>query len=198
MAKDEPLIGDPVYSRKRAEDCRELARQNGMECYASDLMALACDYERAALRIECTSEAGLEEGQRLLARHETILARRRHAIAQLDDGGEPTDIAEAVLGELEDELRAERTIIARAAETTARGQREDGMSDHVYKVIELVGSSAESIEDAIQNAINRASGSIRHIGWFEVISTRGHVANNKITHFQVTLKVGFSLEHSPE
>ena len=67
------------------------------------------------------------------------------------------------------------------------------MSDHVYKVVELVGSSATSIEDAIQNAIGRASQKLRDIGWFEMVSTRGHVADGKVAHYQVTLKVGFTL-----
>ena len=68
------------------------------------------------------------------------------------------------------------------------------MSDKVYKVVEIVGSSAEGTEDAIRNAIKRASESIRHIGWFEVISTRGHVEGSEIKHFQVTLKIGFALD----
>lgn len=68
------------------------------------------------------------------------------------------------------------------------------MSSNVYKVVELVGSSAESIESAIQNAISQASSSIRHIGWFEVLETRGHVEDGQIKHYQVTLKVGFTIE----
>ncbi|HEX9931441.1 MAG TPA: dodecin [Allosphingosinicella sp.] len=68
------------------------------------------------------------------------------------------------------------------------------MSDNVYKVIELVGSSATSIEDAVSNAITRASATIREIGWFEVLSTRGHVEDGRVAHYQVTLKVGFTLE----
>jgi flavin-binding protein dodecin len=67
-------------------------------------------------------------------------------------------------------------------------------SDNVYKVVELVGSSADGIEAAIQNAITRAGTSLRHIGWFEVLETRGHVAEGKIAHYQVTLKVGFTLD----
>jgi flavin-binding protein dodecin len=66
--------------------------------------------------------------------------------------------------------------------------------DNVYKVVELVGSSPEGIEPAIQNAIGRAGSSIRHIGWFEVLETRGHVENGRIAHYQVTLKVGFTLD----
>lgn len=68
------------------------------------------------------------------------------------------------------------------------------VDQHVYKVVEIVGSSATSIEDAIQTGINRAAKNIRHIGWFEVIQTRGHVENGQIAHFQVTMKVGFTLE----
>ena len=67
------------------------------------------------------------------------------------------------------------------------------MSDNVYKVIEIVGSSAASIEDAIQGAIARASSTLQDIGWFEVKETRGHVEGGKVAHYQVTLKIGFTL-----
>ena len=66
--------------------------------------------------------------------------------------------------------------------------------DHVYKILELVGSSDKSIEDAIQNAITRASKTIPEMKWFEVIQTRGHIENGKVGHYQVTLRVGFTLE----
>jgi flavin-binding protein dodecin len=68
------------------------------------------------------------------------------------------------------------------------------MEDHVYKVLELVGSSEKSIEDAIQNAITRASKTLREMKWFEVLQTRGHIENGSVRHYQVTLKVGFTLE----
>jgi hypothetical protein len=68
------------------------------------------------------------------------------------------------------------------------------MSDHVYKYVELVGSSTVSTDDAIRRAIETAARTVRHIDWFEVIETRGHVADGKVAHFQVTLKVGFRLE----
>ncbi|HEX8365595.1 MAG TPA: dodecin [Allosphingosinicella sp.] len=68
------------------------------------------------------------------------------------------------------------------------------MQDNVYKVIELVGSSTTSIEDAVDTAIARASATIHHIRWFEVLETRGHVENGRVAHYQVTLKVGFTLE----
>jgi flavin-binding protein dodecin len=66
--------------------------------------------------------------------------------------------------------------------------------DHVYKILELVGSSETSIEDAIKNAISRAAKTIREMKWFEVVQTRGHVENNTVRHYQVTLRVGFTLE----
>lgn len=72
------------------------------------------------------------------------------------------------------------------------------MDDHVYKVVELVGSSTDSIEDAIQTAIRRASQSLRNLRWFEVIQTRGHVENGEVRHYQVVLKAGFTLESGAE
>ena len=68
------------------------------------------------------------------------------------------------------------------------------MSDHVYKVVELAGSSKDSIEDAIRMAIKRADQSLRNVRWFEVVETRGQVAQGEVLHFQVTLKVGFTIE----
>ena len=68
------------------------------------------------------------------------------------------------------------------------------MTDHVYKSIELTGSSKTGIEDAVNKAIKKASKSLRNIHWFQVIETRGHVVEGKIAHWQVTMKVGFTLE----
>jgi flavin-binding protein dodecin len=68
------------------------------------------------------------------------------------------------------------------------------MNEHVYKKIELTGSSDKGIEDAIASAIARASQSVRNMRWFEVIETRGHIDNGRVAHYQVTLKVGFTLE----
>ena len=68
------------------------------------------------------------------------------------------------------------------------------MSNHVYKSIELTGSSTKSIEDAIEGAISKASKSVRNLQWFQVVETRGHIADGKVAHYQVTLKVGFTLE----
>jgi hypothetical protein len=70
------------------------------------------------------------------------------------------------------------------------------MSDHVYKLVELVGSSGTSVSDAIQNAITRAAATVRNIRWFEVVQVRGEIADGKVQHYQVTLKIGFTLEDS--
>jgi flavin-binding protein dodecin len=68
------------------------------------------------------------------------------------------------------------------------------MSEHVYKHLELTGSSKTGIQDAIENAILRAAKTIRGMSWFEVLDTRGHVEDGKIAYWQVTIKVGFTLE----
>jgi flavin-binding protein dodecin len=72
--------------------------------------------------------------------------------------------------------------------------KENGMDDHVYRVIEIAGSSTKSIDDAIQSAVARASKTLRHLRWFEVIQTRGHLDEGKIQHYQVTLKIGFTID----
>lgn len=69
------------------------------------------------------------------------------------------------------------------------------MSAHVYKMLEIVGSSPDSIDDAIRNAIAEAAKTLRHLDWFEVLESRGDLANGQIAHFQVRLKVGFRLEN---
>jgi dodecin len=69
-----------------------------------------------------------------------------------------------------------------------------GMSDHIYKKLELVGSSPQSMEAAVENALARAQKTIRNMRWFEVIETRGHIEDGKIDHWQVTVKVGFTLD----
>ncbi|QBJ96155.1 hypothetical protein ERC79_09345 [Rhodococcus sp. ABRD24] len=68
------------------------------------------------------------------------------------------------------------------------------MSNHVYRVIEIVGSSTDGVDAAITNAVARANETIRNLEWFEVVETRGHIENGAIAHTQVTLKVGFRLE----
>jgi flavin-binding protein dodecin len=68
------------------------------------------------------------------------------------------------------------------------------MSEHIYKKIELVGSSPKGIEDAVKNALDRARKTVRNMRWFEVSETRGYLEDGDIAHWQVTLKVGFTLE----
>ena len=68
------------------------------------------------------------------------------------------------------------------------------MTNHTYRVTEIVGTSPDGTDAAIRNGLERASKTLRHIDWFEVVSTRGHVEDGAIHHFQVTLKVGFRLE----
>ena len=68
------------------------------------------------------------------------------------------------------------------------------MSNHIYKKIELVGSSPDNIEDAVKNALAKASKSLRNLRWFEVLETRGQIEEDKIGHWQVTIKVGFTLD----
>ena len=70
------------------------------------------------------------------------------------------------------------------------------MSNHTYRIIEIVGSSPDGIDAAIRNAISRASETMRGMDWFDVQSVRGHLQDGVIGHFQVTLKVGFRLEHA--
>ena len=68
------------------------------------------------------------------------------------------------------------------------------MSNHVYKMVEIVGTSASGSDDAIRNAVATASKTLRHVDWYEVLESRGHVVDGKVAHYQVTLKVAFRLE----
>ncbi len=68
------------------------------------------------------------------------------------------------------------------------------MSDHVYGLSEIVGSSAEGVDDAIRNAVRKAAQTVRHIEWFQVQEVRGQVVDGEVAYFQVTLKVGFRVE----
>ena len=67
-------------------------------------------------------------------------------------------------------------------------------TDHVYKVIELVGTSEKSVDDAIKNGIARANATLKHLRWFEVVQVRGQIDHGHVGHYQVTMKVGFTLE----
>ena len=68
------------------------------------------------------------------------------------------------------------------------------MSEHIYKQVELTGTSKTSVEDAVQNAIAKAAQTLRNIHWFQVVETRGYIENNTIDYWQVTIKLGFRLE----
>ncbi|HET6184055.1 MAG TPA: dodecin [Acetobacteraceae bacterium] len=68
------------------------------------------------------------------------------------------------------------------------------MPDHVYKVVELVGASDESVSKAIDRAISKAALTLRHLGWFEVVQVRGNIKDGKVAQYQVTIKAGFRLE----
>lgn len=68
------------------------------------------------------------------------------------------------------------------------------MSNHVYKTLELTGSSTSGIEDAVNTAIAKAHATVRNMQWFEVVETRGHIQDGKVAHWQVTIKIGFTLE----
>jgi flavin-binding protein dodecin len=112
----------------------------------------------------------------------------------------PAPLVERGLDSAHDRIEAlrrrRRTWIAHHRHQQRRFVMPDAveMKDHVYKILELVGSSEKSIEDAIQNAITRASKTIRDMKWFEVVQTRGHIEDGSVRHYQVTLRVGFTLE----
>jgi flavin-binding protein dodecin len=68
------------------------------------------------------------------------------------------------------------------------------MSDHVYKSVEITGSSPQGVTEAIDRAVAKASETLRNLDWFEVVNVRGHIEDGRVSHYQVTLKIGFRLE----
>ena len=80
------------------------------------------------------------------------------------------------------------------AKTSSEANREDNVSDHVYKKVELIGSSKVSLTEAIETAISRASKTMRNLEWFEVDQIRGHVKEGAVAHYQVVMKVGFRID----
>ena len=68
------------------------------------------------------------------------------------------------------------------------------MSEHSYRLVEVVGSSPDGVDQAVKNAVEDAAKTLRNIHWFQVVETRGHVENGKVAHFQVTVKIGFTLD----
>lgn len=86
-----------------------------------------------------------------------------------------------------------RTRLDRAAGERSRVDT-GAMTDNVYRVTEVVGTSAEGVEDAVRKGVRRAVRTLREVDWFEVSSVRGHVENGEVAHFQVGIKIGFRLE----
>jgi flavin-binding protein dodecin len=101
-----------------------------------------------------------------------------------DPCGATGTVAEVVRGSVARELGTD----------AARRPRGDNVSEHVYRVTEIVGTSTSSTDDAIRNAIARANETLRNLDWFEVTEMRGHLVDGAIGHFQVTIKVGFRLD----
>jgi flavin-binding protein dodecin len=89
-------------------------------------------------------------------------------------------------------MNSARTLPNVRSQKLRRTSRDN--ADHVYRVIEIVGTSGKSISDAIDNAITRAHKTLRNLRWFEVIRTSGHIEAGKVRHYQVTLSVGFTME----
>jgi flavin-binding protein dodecin len=112
--------------------------------------------------------------------------------------GQSADEALSPLGRGSEECRAIAVCVPAEDDRTDQSCGERNMSDHIYKVIELAGSSEKSIEDAIQNAVGRASRTLKNLRWFEVVQTRGHLEDGKVHHYQVVLKVGFTLDDNPD
>jgi hypothetical protein len=75
----------------------------------------------------------------------------------------------------------------------ARGET---VADHVYRVVEVVGSSPDTIEDAVRGAVSRVAATTRHLDWFEITEVRGHIVDGEVAHFQVGLKIGFRIEEA--
>jgi flavin-binding protein dodecin len=88
----------------------------------------------------------------------------------------------------------ERAIPALAPTSISSAKTEVAMSNHVYKKLEVVGSSPNSIEEAINTAIAKTGETVKNLRWFEVVQLRGEIADNKAAHFQVTMKLGFTFE----
>lgn len=83
---------------------------------------------------------------------------------------------------------------ARPAASMITHPPEAVLSENVYKIVELTGSSTKSIEDAVEGAVARAARTVRHMRWFQVTDMRGHIEDDEVQHWQVTVKIGFTLE----
>jgi hypothetical protein len=93
---------------------------------------------------------------------------------------------------MEDNMKS--AIASADARSGGSGKSPQNDADHVYRVIEIVGTSEKSISDAIDKAITRAHKTLRNLRWFEVVRTSGHIEDGKVRHYQVTLSVGFTME----
>jgi len=92
-------------------------------------------------------------------------------------------------------MKSARPRKAGARKTASRGgAARGGRPSHVYRLIEIAGSSPRSIEEAIETALARAHETLRNLRWFEVVRTGGHIVDGRVAHYQVTLKVGFTME----
>jgi dodecin len=128
--------------------------------------------------------------------------------------GSPKTSPEDYEGKMKREKKAQRATMGTTGPGTGRDGAIDFVSkaelldrsveaneakvdDHIYRVIELVGTSESSIEGAVKSAVERAHKTIRNLRWFEVARTSGHIEGGKVRHFQVTLKVGFTMEEAP-
>lgn len=105
-------MSDTAYYRSRAVDCRQLAKRPEMEAYAKALRALALDYDRAAERMNDHDQRVAERTRQLVRDQERLISRQRRALAQLEDGGEPTDIVAEVIDKLETQLTDQREELA--------------------------------------------------------------------------------------
>src|SRR5437016_12021949 len=99
-----------------------------------------------------------------------------------------------LLGQAPRSFRRHRYCSTLILSSNAKNPKGGAMSDHIYKQIELTGSSKTSVEDAVQNAITRASKTLHNLHWFQVVETRGYIENDKVDYWQVTIKLGFRLD----
>lgn len=116
---------------------------------------------------------------------DAILRRYQSVVIRESDGGR------FVISVKGSAMQSPDHILQRQAQPTRKGRM---MSDHVYKTVEITGSSKNSVEEAVTRAVERAAMTVRNMRWFEVVETRGHIEDGKIAHWQVTVKIGFTLE----
>jgi flavin-binding protein dodecin len=150
----------------------------------------------AALRSELRMLA--DSGPRELRMRLLVAAHAAGLLADGEPGGERDDpeLADAIrTGREDDDLaRLARALRNRESAPITNQEEAGHVSDHVYKSIEVTGSSTSGTDDAIRRAIEKASATVHNLDWFEVTSIRGHLADGAVHHWQVTLKIGFRLD----